>query len=260
MTEKTSKNDICIQQEDFLIVQHKHIDFKNPVVFVTYPTPGILGPIIARQMIESLELEEIGFFKSKFLSPVTIFIDNVLKHPYLIYSNKEGTILLINIDYPVPQDAYLPVAEGLIDWVSHNLEAKYIVCLDAIPVNVRPEKTVLITAAEKEVAEELKKYAVEVYDHGVVLGLSGALMSEALLRDIVGIVLMTPAMVQIPDPAAALDIIRVINDFFKLEISTEKLEKEAEAIKEKLALIAERQKAVQTQTQPTPKALREGYI
>ncbi|MHA1778130.1 MAG: proteasome assembly chaperone family protein, partial [Candidatus Heimdallarchaeaceae archaeon] len=241
-------------------VQNKAIEFKNPIVFVTYPTPGILGPIIARQMIESLGLEEIGFFKSKHLSPVTIFIDNVLKHPYLLYANKEGTILLINIDYPVPQEGYLTVAEGIIDWVDHNLDAKYIVCLDAIPVNVRPDKPVIITAAEQEVAEQLKKYAVEVYDNGVVLGLSGALMSEALLRDIVGIVLMAPATIQFPDPAAAADIINVINDFFSLQIKTENLIKEAQQIKEKLALIAERQKAVQAQQQPSPRVLREGYV
>ena len=76
------------------------------MVFVTFPSPGIIGPIIARQMIESLQLEEIGFFKSDSLSPVTIFADNILKHPYLLYANKEGTLLLVTIEYPVPQDFY----------------------------------------------------------------------------------------------------------------------------------------------------------
>ncbi|MHA1408147.1 MAG: hypothetical protein ACTSSG_12305 [Candidatus Heimdallarchaeaceae archaeon] len=70
---KKFEEDICINKEDFLIVQTKEIEFHKPVVFVTFPTPGIIGPIISRQMIESLGLVEIGFFKSNALSPVTIF-------------------------------------------------------------------------------------------------------------------------------------------------------------------------------------------
>ncbi len=130
---KEFKEDICIHKDDFLIVQTKEVVFNNPVVFVTFPTPGIVGPIIARQMIKDLDLEEIGFFKSDSLSPVTIFMENILRHPYLLYANKEGTILLINIDYPVPQEAYLVLAEGLINWIEKYVKADKIVCLDGIP-------------------------------------------------------------------------------------------------------------------------------
>ncbi|MHA1667137.1 MAG: proteasome assembly chaperone family protein [Candidatus Heimdallarchaeaceae archaeon] len=257
---KKFEEDICINKEDFLIVQTKEIEFHKPVVFVTFPTPGIIGPIISRQMIESLGLVEIGFFKSNALSPVTIFINNVLKHPYLLYANQEGTILLISIEYPVPPKAYLIVAEGIINWVEKHLDADSIVCLDAIPVKVRPDKPLVITAAEKEKADELKKYAVEVYDNGVVLGLSGAFMSEALLREIVGITLMTPATADIPDPEAAVSIINVINDYYKLQIDTQPLLEEAEKIKEQLALIAKQQAALQQPKTPPPRRAKEGYI
>ncbi|MHA1303973.1 MAG: proteasome assembly chaperone family protein [Candidatus Heimdallarchaeaceae archaeon] len=253
--------DICISKDEFLIVQETEREFKEPLVFLTYPGPGIVGPIIARQMIESLELDEIGFFKSKFLSPVTMFTNNVLKHPYLIYANKEGTIVLIHIDYPVPNDSYLAVAEGLFNWIERELQAKYIVCFDSLPVNVKPNKKVVITAAEKEIADELKKYAVEIYDNGIVLGLSGALMSEALLRKIVGIVLMTPATVNLPDPEAAVDLIEVVNDHFKLNIETAPLLKQAEDIKKQLALLAEKQQSMQAEELPRPRAsLRETFV
>jgi len=132
--------------------------------------------------------------------------------------------------------------------------------LDAIPVKVRPDKPLVITAAEKEKADELKKYAVEVYDNGVVLGLSGAFMSEALLREIVGITLMTPATADIPDPEAAVSIINVINDYYKLQIDTQPLLEQAEKIKEQLALIAKQQAALQQPKTPPPRRAKEGYI
>ncbi len=256
---KKFEEDICVKRDDFLIVQTKDIVFNNPSVFVTFPSPGIIGPIIARQMIESLQLEEIGFFKSGMLSPVTIFADNVLKHPYLLYANKEGTLLLITIEYPVPQESYLAVAEGLLNWIEKQLDAKTIICLDGIPVKLRPEKTVVIAAAEKEVVEELKKYGAELYDHGVVLGLSGAFMSEALLRDIVGIVLMTPATSEIPDPEAAINLINVINDYYSITIETAPLIEQATKIKEQLAMIAEKQQSIQQPLVPPPKKYREGF-
>lgn len=257
---KTFQEDICIHKGDFLIVKTKEIEFNNPTVFVTFPTPGIVGPIIARQMISSLGLEEIGFFKSDALSPVTIFMDNILKHPYLLYANKEGTILLITIDYPVPQEAYLVVAEGLINWIEKHVGARRIVCLDGIPVKLRPEKPVVIIAAEKEVADELKKHGTEMYEHGVVLGLSGAFTSESLLREIVGIVLMTPATAELPDPEAAVNLIQVMNNYFNFNIATEELVAEAAKIKQQLAMIAEKQQAMQQPMVPPPRRMREGYV
>ena len=256
---KKFEEDICIHKGNFLVVQTKEQEFNNPVVYVTFPSPGIIGPIIARQMIESLGLHEIGFFKSDSLSPVTIFIENVLKHPYLLYSNKEGTILLVTIEYPVPQDAYLVVAEGLLNWIERHLEAKSIVCLDGIPVKLRPETPVVITAAEKEVADQLKQFGAEPYDHGVVLGLSGAFMSEALIRDIVGVVLMTPATSELPDPEAAVHLINVMNEFYGITIETQKLLDEAVKIKEQLSMIAEKQQSLQQPVQPPPRRFREGF-
>ncbi|NPD89948.1 MAG: proteasome assembly chaperone family protein [Asgard group archaeon] len=256
---KEFEEDICIHKGNFLIVQTKEQEFDNPVVYVTFPSPGIIGPIIARQMIESLGLYEIGFFKSDSLSPVTIFMENVLKHPYLLYSNKAGTILLVTFEYPVPQDAYLVVAEGLLNWIEKHLEAKSIVCLDGIPVKLRPESPVVITAAEKEVADQLKQFGAELYDHGVVLGLSGAFMSEALLRDIVGVVLMTPATSEIPDPEAAVHLINVMNEFYGMTIETQKLLDEAVKIKEQLSMIAEKQQSLQQPAQPAPRRMREGF-
>ncbi|MHA1115483.1 MAG: proteasome assembly chaperone family protein [Candidatus Heimdallarchaeaceae archaeon] len=258
---KMINEDICISKDEFLIVQEKDIEFKNPIVFLTYPTSGVIGPIISNQMISSLKLKEIGFFKSKFLSPVVIFTDNVLKHPYLIYSNHDGSIVLISINYPVPQSSYLAVAEGLINWVDRELNAKYIVCLDAIPVQVRPEKKIVITAAEKEIADEMKKYAVELYEDGVVLGLSGAVMSEALLRQIVGIALLTPATVNFPDPEAALHLVEVINDFFKLGIDTQPLIQESENIKKQLSLMSQKQQQIEKEKILPPRSsLRESFV
>ena len=257
---KKYEESICLHKDDFLVVQTKEIEFNKPIVFVTFPSPGIIGPIIARQMIESLGLKEIGFFKSNALTPVTIFMNNVLKHPYLMYANEEGTLLLITIDYPIPQEAHLVVAEGINNFIEKHIDAQQIICLDGIPVKLRPEKPVVITAAEKTIADELKKYAVELYDHGVVLGLSGAFMSEALLREIIGVTLMTPATQDLPDPEAAVNLINVINDYYKLTIATEPLLQEAAKIKEQLALVAEKQKTMPQQVVPPPRRLREGYI
>ncbi len=256
----TQEEDICIHRDSFLInITKKDVKFNNPTVFLTYPGPGIIGPIIANEMVSSLKLEKIGFFKSNYLTPVTVFLDNQLRHPYVIYTNKDGTIVLISIDYPVPEDSHLVVSEGLIRWVNNTLNAKYIVCLDGIPVNAKPDSPIIITAAEKEVAEDLRKYAVKPYENGVVVGLSGALMSEALIRDIVGITLLTPAIVQFPDPEAAVNLINVINDYFKLKIDTEHLLAEAKKIKEQLSLINQKQQAIQDQSYKSNQAWRESF-
>lgn len=86
-------------------------------------------------------------------------------------------------------------------------------------------------------------------------------MSEALLREIIGVTLMTPATQDIPDPEAAVNLINVINDYYNFSIETEPLLKEAAKIKEQLVMVAEKQKMMpQQQASPPPRRMREGYI
>ncbi len=259
--ESIETEDFCLTRDEFIIVQNVEQEFNNPVVFITHPGPGIVGPMISREMIKSLDLKQIGFFKSKHLSPVTMFMDNILTHPYLIYSNKDGSIIHIAINYPVPENAFLYVGEGLMRWII-KLNAKYVVGFDGLPVRKKPEDTIVITAAEHEVAEKLKEYHIEPFKNGVVTGFSGTIMSEALLHEIVGIDLMTPAIYNIPDPEAAVELIKVVNDFFDLKIDTKELLDEAENIKEQLEAINQRQKALQQQQQQqqVSRGTRESFV
>ncbi|MHA1552454.1 MAG: hypothetical protein ACTSQC_10980 [Candidatus Heimdallarchaeaceae archaeon] len=48
---KKYEESICLHKDDFLVVQTKEIEFNKPIVFVTFPSPGIIGPIIARHRI-----------------------------------------------------------------------------------------------------------------------------------------------------------------------------------------------------------------
>ena len=107
---KRYEEDICIHKGDFLIVKTKEIEFNNPTVFVTFPTPGIVGPIIARQMISSLGLEEIGFFKSDSLNPVTIFIEicNLYDIKYDKYSTSRSSNIYELNSVELDADVVLP--------------------------------------------------------------------------------------------------------------------------------------------------------
>lgn len=261
VTKSLDTEDFCLTRDEFIIVQNVEKEFKNPVVFITHPGPGIVGPMISREMIKSLDLKQIGFFKSKHLSPVTMFMDNILTHPYLLYSNKDGSIIHIALNYPVPDDAFLFVGEGLMRWII-KLDAKYVVCFDGLPVRSKPDDPIVITAAEPEVAEQLQEYHIEPFKNGVVTGFSGSIMSEALLNEIVGINLMTPAMYNIPDPEAAVELIKVVNSFFDLDIDTEELLEEAEKIKEQLDVINQRQRALQQQKQEpqVSRGTRESFV
>ena len=77
------------------VYEIKKIKYKNPIVFAGFVGTGLVGSLSVAYIIEKLQMEEVGYMRSKFLPPSTVFIQGRLRHPFRFYSNKEGTVSAI---------------------------------------------------------------------------------------------------------------------------------------------------------------------
>ena len=95
-------------------------------------------------------------------------------------------------------------------------------------------------ANKKELVEDLKNY-VEIFDFGVVGGMSGHLLIKCQDNGFDAIGLLAETVGIRPDPRGGANLLEVLNKMFNLNISIEGLIKEAEAIENKLKELAEQQ-------------------
>lgn len=242
---------------DAHVVQTKEMKLKAPLMVCCFPSAGVVGPIVAHEIIEQLKMEEIAHLRSRYMPSAAVFLEGRLRHPFRIYGNKKLDLIVVTAELPVSEDGLYVVSSALLDWAA-GMGAKEIVILDGIPVEGLPsERKVLFAAEEEKIAELAKDKDMEILDRGIITGIAGSILSETLCRSMVGFALLTPAISVIPDPGGALQLLEALNRLYDLKIDLTNLKEGSEIIRRKMEEMAQQVDGMQQQQQQS--AGRRGY-
>ena len=80
------------------VFEIKHSKLNNPIIFAGFVGAGLVGTLSVNQIIEKLEMKEIGYMRSKHLPPSTVFIRGRLRHPFRFYANNDKIIGLLSFE------------------------------------------------------------------------------------------------------------------------------------------------------------------
>jgi len=184
---------------------------KQPTLVIGFPGPGLVGMIAAGRMIESLDMKLIA----------AIF-GGVLRLPIRIHASKEGELLAVISEVPLPMETIFFVATRVLDWATAK-GVKKVVCLEGVAVQKRTETPEVFGAAEPHLLVELEKYAVPRLQKGLVAGIAGAILNECLIRHLDGYCLLVTATAENPDPEAAASMLSTVNRFLDVDVSIQPL-------------------------------------
>ena len=233
---------------------------EGATVILGFAGIGLIGPIIANQLIEQIpDIKEIGFLVSDYLPPIAVFYQGVLKHPFrLLYSPKHNIIVgVCEVPFQTPS-AYNDLSKTICNWaLSEDVRANEIVIFQGIPKRGIVEEFPVYYAAEAQMTDLLEKYGINKVAKGIIVGPEASVLNEALTNRLKAYALFTPVL-EIPTPEGAAAIIEVLNKIYNLNIETSKLIEEGKEIKAKMLELA--QKAQQYQkAQQLPQTSGEGY-
>lgn len=221
------------------IVETEKAELKEPLVVLGFAGPGLVGGIAVSHIIDQLKMKKIAHVRSRYMPPAVVFMDGQLRHPFRIYSDKEGKLCAIVCEIPLRSDGLYPIASTLLDWAEEK-GVKEIVVLEGAPVRGIPKKRKSFCAAEPERRKECEEKGVKMVSAGIISGIAGSILSECLTRKITGVAFLTPAVVFMPDPEGAAILIDALNNVYGLEVDTKELLNKAEEIKQKLKEVAQR--------------------
>ena len=246
------------------------------ILIAGFPGPGLVGSISTSYIIDKLEMYQIAFVESHYISPGVIFIDGKLRHPFRLYANKEGNVCVLVCEAPIMMDGIHFVLDAVMDWAMKN-SIEEVMVLDGIPVQGIPDSnrnTVILASENMEhnTSKEIKvtdnegkkddasedKFASDdvanpqsnfnrnaIEDSTkkyttFIGGIAGGLLSACLSNQIPCAAILIPSSSGIPDPEGASLLIESFNNFMKdnkLKIDTSQLREQGQKLKKQLEQI-----------------------
>jgi uncharacterized protein len=210
------------------VFELRKMKLSSPIIFAGFVGAGLAGPIAVGYIIEKLKMKEIGYLRSKYLPPATVFIQGRLRHPFRFYSNKSGTICAIICEITLQLEGLYTIASTILDWSEKN-GSEEIIILDGVPTKDDHDQKAFC-AAEEDLCRVMKDKGIAMIPQGFVTGIPGAILNECLLRKIRGVTLLVRANPQKPDPLAAATLVEAVNRVYQTSIDTKDLKEQERQI------------------------------
>ena len=201
---------------DNQIYEVKKMRLNSPIVFAGFVGAGLVGPLSVGYMIDKLGMQEIGYLRSKHLPPSTVFMQGRLRHPFRLYSNKEGTVCAIICEITLRVDGLYDIVSTILDWAEKN-GSHEIVILDGVASASHDNKA--FCAAEEDLCRVMEDNDISMIPQGFITGVAGGLLNECLMREIQGVTLLVKANDKGPDPLASATLVEAVNRLSLIHIS-----------------------------------------
>ncbi|MHA1776325.1 MAG: proteasome assembly chaperone family protein [Promethearchaeota archaeon] len=240
-----------------VVIFPKHCDFlkertKSPLFILGFTGVGMIGTILTNEMINQLKMEQVGYVLSEDLPPITLFYDGVLKHPFRLYWSAKFNLVLSICEVPFNQGSYRDLARTLMEWaLIQNISD--VICLQGMTDNniIRDGPVEVYAAGEKEILAKIQKQGIQIPPRGLIMGAEAAILNECLNNQLNGVVFLTPANPQIPNPEGAAAILEKISKIYNIPIDLTSLYEQANTIKQNLLELAKKTNDIHQQA-PIP--------
>jgi len=229
-----------VQQKEFPeaeVFEINKVVLKNPIIFAGFVGAGLVGPISIGHMIEKLQMKVIGYMRSKYLPPSTVFLRGRLRHPFRFYSNKEGTVCAIICEITLRMEGLYAIVAAVLDWAKEK-GSNEIIIVDGVASNEHDNK--VYCAAEEDLCRIMAEKDISMIPQGFITGIPGGILNECLIREIQGVALLVKANKTIADPEAAATLLEAINRMYEMQIDTKSLKEEKERIGSELKELSQK--------------------
>ncbi|MBD3230019.1 MAG: hypothetical protein GF329_17685 [Candidatus Lokiarchaeota archaeon] len=226
-----SMNEINIVMKD----NYQKIDGK-PIVLVGLPGTGLVGLISALHLIDSLEMDYVGYIESRQFPPVVLIHDSELALPLRIYQKGKFLVLISEISVPTEPETAYDLADKLTKWAK-DLDPQYTIIMRGHPAQNRIsiDKPTCYglgtTAALNNMVEENE---CDIMEHGIITGVDALIFWKNSNLKIPTITLATDAYPNLPDPGAAAVLIEKLNVILDIDVDPSKLLENAEDLRLKM--------------------------
>jgi uncharacterized protein len=267
------------------VVQGKK-KLNSPILIAGFPGPGLVGSISTSYIINKLHMNQIACVESEFIVPGVIYTEGKLRHPFRLYSNKEGDICVLVCEAPIMVEGMYSVLDTFVKWALNN-KVNEVMVLDGIAVEGLPDSKRMpiilssdgreadaanlihddnnisdVTNKEEEEKKDDKSHSIYP-STAFIGGIAGGILSSCLSNGIASKALLISAARRIPDPEGAAIIIESLSKITNnesLKIDTQQLREQGASLKMRMEKIIQSFAEQQQGQGQSPARIREGVM
>jgi uncharacterized protein len=236
--------------DTFVKIINKPLESKNPLVIAGFPGIGLVGNIACQHIIEELKMKYLGSIDSRYFPPLAVLFNGIVYMPVRIYESAEKEVVVVISDIPIHPTASYDISKELSNWMQ-TINTKTVVSIAGIATPTG-ERRVFGGASDTKMLDLIKD-KTEIFQVGTISGISGSIMTECFLRGMDAVSLLGETPGPNPDPRAAVQVLKVLNEIFDFSIDTDKLLGQAEQIELELSKLAEQVKTTESTPQSKEK-------
>lgn len=190
----------------------KELGFKPDNVVVGISSEGIVGPLVASQLIQQLNLEQVCALESPMFPPTAMVYFEKPKFPARMYASKRHRLVVVLAEFAPPDELARPLAYAILAWCQSQ-GAKRVFGVDSFPARASTPEGVGVaaigsTARDRRLIAQAK---VDGVRHGAVTGVAGILLNEGRWWDRDTVVLMA-SIGEASDAEIALRVLRTLQN------------------------------------------------
>ena len=234
-----------------LVKLHARPKLNSPNMLAAWPGIGNVATIVANYLLSKLGFKELGALEaSYFFDPIGVLVrDNVVEAPnfpqsqfYYWKNERKGSDLILFIGDDQPSAKGYELANCVLD-VGQRFQVKRVYTCAAAMTRIHHTEPPRVwgVATSHDLAEDLRKYNLVQASNLQIAGLNGLLLGIAKERGIDGICLLGEVPLyatRVPNPMAALAVLKVLAGMLEVEVDLAELAKMAVEAGERMKQVA----------------------
>lgn len=211
------------EANDLKIVDTREESLKGAMMVIGFPTHGLVGSVAASYLVHSLDMSLVAYLISEEFPPTVIMEEGVVSAPIRFYASKLvcgvdrscDQLVVVIADIQPPMQMLNRLGRVLLNW-AETKGIQLVVAIEGQPIEseVRGDARV-VAMANRAAAPLLEKYQFQAAN-GVVTGLAGGILLEAIDRVTPTLCLVAQAHKDYPDARAAAKVIETVNPLVPL--------------------------------------------
>jgi proteasome assembly chaperone (PAC2) family protein len=224
---------------------------RSPILLAAWPGIGNVAIILSNYLRAKLPFKDLGYLEpSYFFDPIGVLVkDNVVEAPtfpqsefYYLKNDGGASDLILFIGDDQPASKGYDLANCILDVAERFGVGRIYTCAAAMTRihHTEPPK-VWGVATSRPIADDLGKYHLENANNLQIAGLNGLLLGVAKERALDGVCLLGEVPVyasRVPNPMAALAVLKVLASILEIKIDFTELAKMAIEAGERIKQVA----------------------
>lgn len=208
---------------------------KGVTIIQGFPGIGMVGSISTEFLIEHLKCRQIGQVIMDEIPAVVAIHDGKLVPPVGVYYNEEYNLVILNLLTHGANDEWLFCK--MIQDIAWELSAIEIISLEGVGMQSDKHET-FVFSNNSAAKEKLDSLGFSPLKESIILGVSAALLQKG--QEITAFFVTTAS--QLPDSAAAAELIKDIDKYVGLKVDSKPLLEQAKLFEEKIKGIIDNSK------------------